>query len=55
MTGNVENLTLELLRALHNDVQPLRSEMHEGFAELKQRATSVENAVVKARGDNLST
>ena len=55
MADNLENLTFELLRALRNDVQTLRTEMHEGFAELKQRVTSVETAVVKSRGDNLST
>lgn len=45
MTEHVENLTLELLRALRNDVQTLRTEMHDGFAELEQRMSSFESAL----------
>jgi len=55
MTANVENLILEMLRALRNDVQTLRTETRQGFAEQKQRTGGVEAAIVKARGDNLST
>ena len=47
MSDNIENLTLELLRALRNDVQTLRSEMHADFKDMKQRLTSLESAVTK--------
>jgi hypothetical protein len=55
MPENIENLTLELLRALRNDIQTLRSEMHADFKDMKQRLTSLESAVTKSRGDSLST
>ncbi len=46
MTDNIESLVLEHLRALHSEIQTLRSEMHAEFKDVKQRMTSVENAIV---------
>ncbi len=51
MTENIENLILEHLRNLRNEVQTLRSELHTGFTDLKNRINSMEEHVAGLRRD----
>jgi uncharacterized protein involved in exopolysaccharide biosynthesis len=52
MTGSVENLILEQLRALRNQIDNLRTEMRTEFAEVKHRLTSLEASTARSRGDS---
>jgi hypothetical protein len=45
MVEHVENLILEILRALRNELQALRTEMHEEFMDVKQRLLTIERGV----------
>ena len=48
---NVENLILDHLRALRSGQDRIEAKL----TELTHRVTSLETAVLKSRGDNLST
>lgn len=55
MTDDVANLVVEQLRALRNDVQGLRGEMHAEFKGLKLRLASLESAAIGSRRDIATT
>lgn len=51
MTDNTENLIIEHLRLLRNEVQTIRTEMNNGFADLKKRVNSVEEYAALIHSD----
>ena len=50
-----ENHTLELLRALRNDIQIVRTEFHAEFKDIKRRLTSLESSVIGSRAGHNTT
>lgn len=46
MSDNVESLILEHLKGLRSGVQTVRTEMHTGFKDVKQRIASVVSVIV---------
>lgn len=52
MSGEPENLVLELLRGLRSDVQSMRGEMHAEFSDVKQRMTTLERGMAGVKRDS---
>lgn len=53
MTSNVENLILEMLKAVRNELKDFRSRFEDEMREVKARLTSLESAVAAQRRDQL--
>ena len=51
MTDNVENLVLEMLKALRNEVKSLSVKMDEQFESMRLRMSSIENHLVGLHAD----
>lgn len=54
MTGNSENLVLELLRSMRNDIATFRSEVKADLHDVKYRLSRLENGIVGVKRDALS-
>lgn len=55
MTGNVDNLILDLLRALRHQVESLQGEMRSEFSDDKHRIGRLESAMAGVRRDEAGT
>lgn len=51
MTENVETLILEMLKGLPNEMQTVRSEMHNEFGDVKLRLVGLERGQAKNHSD----
>lgn len=52
MTENIENIVIEQLKALRNDIKTLREEMHQEFADVKHRLSTIERGIASVRHEN---
>lgn len=55
MTENVDNLVLEHLRALHSEIQTLRTEMHTEFKDVNYRLSTLEVGMAAVKRDQAET